>query len=466
MTPRLHAALPPGGKGLPWVGEALAMLFHPFAFYEQRSRRHGPIFRTRLMKDDLVCFVGPEAFAVFNDERYFSRQQACLPKLRQFFTSDVVTFFDGPRHVVRKRLLLQAFDLKNLEACLPLIDRMVRLRLEGWSSAREIFWTEELGKLAFALTNVLFAGADPETGNEPLRRTLEAFQRGIYSAPIRLPFTTFSRGLRARKVLLQYFRQAIASHRSAPRQDLLSALLAAEVEGVRLSDEEVALELLHSCFAAYSGLRGLFVGLCYALTLNPQPRERLHAEVESSPSESLSLEGLNSLPYLDQTIKEVKRFYPMVPATLFARTVKPVRVGDFEIPAGWLAVGCPHSTLSDPHIFKEPGQFRPERFSPGELQPLQEKAFVPHGGGPLVEGHRCPGEQLATVLMKVLAVRLLQGFMWKAPRQDLRLDLRHIPPLPRGRLRVQLQHAHAERPTFRRPAQTGVLLPQEAVHMS
>ncbi len=442
------------------------MLFHPFAFYEQRSRRYGPIFRTRMMGEDLACFVGPEAFAVFNDEHYFSRQEACLPKLRQFFTSNVVTFFDGARHAIRKRLLLQAFDLKNLEACLPLIDRMVRLRLERWASAREIVWAEELGELASALPNVLFAGANPAMRNEPLRRALEAFRRGIYSIPIRLPFTAFSRGLRARKLLLRYFRQAIASHRNSPQQDLLSALLAAEVEGVRLSDEEAALELLHSCFAAYAGLHGLFVGLCYALTLNPRPRERLQAEVEPFPSEALSLEGLNSLTYLDQTIQEAKRFYPMVPTTLFARAVKPVPVGDFEIPAGWLAVGCPHSTLSDPHVFKDPGQFKPERFAPGELQPLQEKAFVPHGGGTLVEGHHCPGEQLTNLIMKVLAVRLLQGFTWQAPRQDLRLDMRRIPPLPRGRLHVRLRHERPERPTIRQPAHPGGLLSEEAVHMS
>jgi cytochrome P450 len=435
------APLPPGGTGLPFVGEALAFLLHPFAFYEKRFRRHGPVFRTKLARDEMVCFATPGAFTLFSDERYFSRSAVCSPKsmLRQLFGADVVACLDGARHVVRKRLLLQALDQDHLAACLPLIESVVDLRLRRWAQAGEILWAEELGELAFALTDSLFAGAEPQAQHGLLQRRFQLFLHGTYCIPLQLPFTAFGRALRARKELLSYFQQAIARRRASPGGDVLSALLRAEVEGVRLSNDEAAVEILHAFYASCLGMHAMFAGLCYALTLYPECRDKLRNEVKSLPVGALTPESMGSLEYLDWVVKEVKRFYPATPNTFFAQTVNPVPMEGVEIPTGWMATGCPHHVLHDPHIFEEPKRFDPERFAPGRLQAIQEQAFVPQGGGPLVEGHRCAGEQLTTLLLKVLAVRLLQGWTWQARPQDFRIDMRHMPPLPRDRLRVRFE---------------------------
>jgi cytochrome P450 len=49
----------------------------------------------------------------------------------------------------------------------------------------------------------------------------------------------FERGVRASRSLTEYFLPVIESHRRRPREDLLSGLVAAELDGSKLSDEEI-----------------------------------------------------------------------------------------------------------------------------------------------------------------------------------------------------------------------------------
>ncbi len=52
--------LPPGSKGLPFIGETLQMLFDP-NFAVKRFRKYGPIFKTHILGRSTVFLAGPEA---------------------------------------------------------------------------------------------------------------------------------------------------------------------------------------------------------------------------------------------------------------------------------------------------------------------------------------------------------------------------------------------------------------------
>jgi hypothetical protein len=49
--------------GVPYVGEALAFLKDPFTFTLERTRKHGNIWKTRILGDTTVFFAGPKAFS-------------------------------------------------------------------------------------------------------------------------------------------------------------------------------------------------------------------------------------------------------------------------------------------------------------------------------------------------------------------------------------------------------------------
>ena len=85
--PDARPPLAPGTPGLPVLGETLAVLRDPFGFVESRVRRHGPIFRTRLLGREAVVIAGPDAAAKFVDDADVQRAGA-MP-------GNIVTLFGG-----------------------------------------------------------------------------------------------------------------------------------------------------------------------------------------------------------------------------------------------------------------------------------------------------------------------------------------------------------------------------------
>jgi cytochrome P450 len=78
--------------------------------------------------------------------------------------------------------------------------------------------------------------------------------------------------------LIQYLVDVANQRRRAPRDDLISLLLAAEVEGQRLSDAELGMFCLTLLVAGNETTRNLISGGALALMRNPDQRERLLAE--------------------------------------------------------------------------------------------------------------------------------------------------------------------------------------------
>ena len=50
---------PPGSMGAPFVGEALKFLKDPFTFTLERTRKHGNVWKTKILADTIVFFAGP-----------------------------------------------------------------------------------------------------------------------------------------------------------------------------------------------------------------------------------------------------------------------------------------------------------------------------------------------------------------------------------------------------------------------
>src|SRR5262245_13257776 len=119
--------LPPGRLGLPWIGETLPFLKDSFGFFAARKAEHGPVFKTRLLGDTVVCLVGPEAVSFFYDPRYFTRVGASPPQLQEILHPEAIPFIDqSPEQVKRRQLLLKAFTPEALSGYVPFLERIVR----------------------------------------------------------------------------------------------------------------------------------------------------------------------------------------------------------------------------------------------------------------------------------------------------------------------------------------------------
>ncbi|KAJ3890390.1 cytochrome P450 [Lentinula edodes] len=224
-------------------------------------------------------------------------------------------------------------------------------------------------------------------------------------------------------------------------KDLLSLLVRSNMNTdipyrQRMSDEDVLAQVPTFVFAGHDTISSGTAWSLYALSLHDSVQDRLRKELQCVLTEHLTMEDLNSLPYLDAVVKETLRFHSPAPET--AR----VAVKDDILPLNTPVTdknGIVHReicikkgqhlllAISGVNLAKElwgedAMDFKPERW----LSRLPEAVNSIPGvwgnmmtflGGP----HGCIGYRYAVLEMKVLLFTLVRAFEIKlaVPKENI-----------------------------------------------
>lgn len=123
--------------------------------------------------------------------------------------------------------------------------------------------------------------------------------------------------------------------------------------------------------------------------------------------------------YTGQVVRETLRLYP--PNWSLAHVARDdAMLGGTPVPKGTLAFTSQWATHRDARWYRDPEEFRPERWDPaGEAADLPEYAWFPFGGGP----RGCPGNHYAR-MKAVLVLAVL------AQRVRLDIEQAEIRPYP------------------------------------
>jgi cytochrome P450 len=434
------APLPPGRTGLPFLGETIAFLKDGFGFVEARTRRHGPIFRTKILGRDTAVIVGPDAAGCFIDERKVQREGAMPAHIQVLFGGRSLPVLDGDEHRERKAFVMSAFTREALEAYLPEIQRHVAAAFAAWSSAGEIVWLPALKRLALETICATTMGLPPGPTLDAVARDYEIVGGGFSSLPIPLPGTAYTKAKDALERILAVYEESIQAHLAQARGDGLGRILAARSarDGRQISVDEAKRELHHIVVAGLI-VWAWFVSAATELARHPEVRERLRAEVATLPA-PLTLAALMSRPYLRQVSMELRRISPVV-QVFFGKARETFEFAGHRVPKGWSVFWGIRSSHLRREVYAEPDKFDPERFSPARHEEQgHELAFVPNGAGDAHRAHKCAGYEYAPLFLDVFLVELLRGHTWTlAPGQDLALDWSQIPPAPRDGLRARIE---------------------------
>ncbi|KAF8203491.1 cytochrome P450 [Mycena galopus ATCC 62051] len=260
----------------------------------------------------------------------------------------------------------------------------------------------------------------------------------------------------AREKMMEIARQLLADSQadikaggvSATKRDLLSLLVQSNMsheieEDQRLSDIDVVAQI-PTFFVAGHETTSIATALAlHALSLHPSVQSKLRAELLSIATDDPSMDELNSLPYLENVVREVMRVYPPV---AFSRReameddVLPLskpyldRTGrsydTISVPKGTL-IQIPISAVHrDTEIWgADADVFRPERWNA-----ISETAnTIPSVWGNLMTflagPHNCIGFRFSLVEIKSLLFALLRAFEFAPAVPENAIELKPTPVL-------------------------------------
>ena len=195
-------------------------------------------------------------------------------------------------------------------------------------------------------------------------------------------------------------------------QDLLTRLLALHIEDPATWPlKAVRDECMTAFLAGHETTAATLTWWAWCMAANPAAQAAARAEVDAVLQDRApTATDLPALDYLGRTLQETLRLYPAAPVLISRRSVRPITLGGWHLPARTIFAVPLHLMHHDPRWFPEPDAFRPERFA-SDAPAIPRGAFMPFGTGPRV----CLGQHLALAEMTLLAAMFLQRYEVDVP---------------------------------------------------
>ncbi|KAL1565758.1 cytochrome P450 [Salvia divinorum] len=159
------------------------------------------------------------------------------------------------------------------------------------------------------------------------------------------------------------------------------------------------------------------------LVNHPEIQRKLRHELDTvlGPGVQITEPDTTKLPYLQAVVKETLRLRMAIPLLVPHMNLHDAKLGGFDIPAESKILVNAWWLANNPEHWKNPGEFRPERF-------LEEEAKVEANGNdfrylPFGVGRRsCPGIILALPILGITLGRLVQNFELLPPPGQSKID--------------------------------------------
>ena len=183
---------------------------------------------------------------------------------------------DPPRQTRLRKLVSKGFTPKRVAELEPSIQRITDLYLDEAMEAGEFDWIGDFaGKLPMDVISEMLGV--PEADRDEVRRLADLLvhrEPGLRDVP---PV-----GIEAAMTLFGYYADLLAERKRQPADDLTSALLAAEDDGDRMTDQEIIAFLFLMVVAGNETTTKLLGNAMYHLTDHPDQRDEVFGDGERS----------------------------------------------------------------------------------------------------------------------------------------------------------------------------------------
>jgi cytochrome P450 len=415
---------PPGPRGLPLAGVAIAFRRDPLALLMRAVGEYGDVVELPLLKLPLTPLEPKHRLYIVNHPALV--RQICMTNRAKYRThsqlvdklklvldlgeGELLTSV-GEEWVQRKATLQPAFSNPGMAA--EKVNRSASAMAERWSALPDDTVIDLEEELALLVTNVfasVFLSLDLEGEDRALapqwRIMLNGFSRRM-ATPFRFLLSMPTRANRDFQAALgaveQRLHSTIDAHCQCPHRftDLLSSWL--QTSGAKgslpMSEKSIRDQIMLLLLAGRKNVSNALAWSCYLLARHPEVAERVSDEAAGAADD------LKAAPYLAAVQKEVLRLYPT--AWLIARfCLEDDIVGGFRIPQGATVFMSPYAIHRHPEFWPDPERFDPRRFFAGNNARATPDVYLPFGVGP----RTCIGNSLTELIMRVTLAKMFARF--------------------------------------------------------
>ncbi len=360
--------------------------FHedPYPYYK-RLRDEAPLYRN----DELGFWAlsrHADVLTGFRNSTTLSNKFGVSldPASRGPHASKTMSFLamDDPGHLRLRTLVSKGFTPRRIRELEPRVTEIAHQHLDTMLAAAGAgapvdYVTEFAGKLPMDVISELMGVPEPD------RQTLRAWADGVMHREDGVTDVP-PEAIEASINLIVYYQDMVAQRRKQPTDDLTSALLEAEIDGDKLTDDEILGFMFLMVIAGNETTTKLLANAAFWGHQNPDQLTPVYADLERVPL------------WVEETLRYDTS------SQILARTVEgDLTLYDTTIPDGDIVLLLPGSAHRDERAFENPDDFVIGR----EIGPR----LLSFGSG----AHFCLGAHLARMEARVALTELfrrIRGF--------------------------------------------------------
>lgn len=427
-----------GESGLPVVGFTLDFLYRPVEVTLRLEEKYGPIFWGSAFGLNAVFMVGADAnqLVLRNQDGAFSNHQGWDYFIGTFFRRGLM-LLDFEEHRFHRGIMQAAFKKSALVQYLGGMNPAIRRGIGQWRTDQNFHVLPHIKQLTLDIATDVFMGEQLGAEADQINKAfIDCVLAGTAVVRFDVPGGRWHRGLKARKVLEQFFRSRIAARRANPTSDLFSFLCLAEDEqGQCFTDEDVVNHMIFLLMAAHDTTTLSLSAMFYYLAKHPEWQERVRAEARALNKPFIDHEDIANMEVTTLVMKEAMRLISPV-HVIPRKTVKAIEFAGKTIPKDTFVIVSPYITHRMSKWWTLPDHFDPERFNDVRKEHKEHPyKYVPFGGG----AHMCIGLHFAEMQIKAILHQVVLQYTWSVPAgYEMPINFTSLPS-PRDKLPVRLQ---------------------------
>ncbi|MGE5695182.1 MAG: cytochrome P450 [Candidatus Sericytochromatia bacterium] len=278
---------------------------------------------------------------------------------------------DDPAHLRLRTLVSKGFTPRRIRELEPQVLALAKTHLDNALQSESFdFVAEFAGKLPMDVISELMGVPEPD------RADIRALADGVMHRDEGFADVPRS-AIQASADLMVYYADMVSQRRRTPQEDLTSALLAADIDGDRLTDEEIMAFLFLMVVAGNETTTKLLANAAYWGFKNPDQLAPVYQDHSRIPL------------WVEETLR-----YDTSSQILARNVAEDITMYGTTIPAGATMLLLPGSANRDDRVFDHPDKYRIGRDIGSKL--------VSFGSG----AHFCLGAHLARMEARVALTEL------------------------------------------------------------